>query len=223
MLVGLLIAGGIYAFSYNRLKQQLSIEKLRMKLSSDLHDEVSGLLSGIAMQSDMLQMKIQDEDSKARLHTIGEASRKAMSKLSDVIWAIDSRKDKVEDLIQRMREHADDMLLPMDVTYELKIDKIDLQEKMPVHLRQNLYFIYNEAINNIAKHANATKVWVEFINAGNVFEMSIKDNGNGRARSSFKTGQGLSNIQMRAQRLNASLQIIRDNGYTVRLTMKKFA
>ncbi|MFM9947738.1 MAG: two-component regulator propeller domain-containing protein [Saprospiraceae bacterium] len=223
ILMGLLIVGGIYAFTTNRLKQQLSIEKLRMKLSSDLHDEVSGLLSGIAMQSDMLQMKIQDEDSKARLHTIGEASRKAMSKLSDVIWAIDSRKDKVEDLIQRMREHADDMLLPMDVTYELKIEKIDLQEKMPVHLRQNLYFIYNEAINNIAKHANATKVWVEFVNAGNIFEMSIKDNGNGRARSSFKTGQGLSNIQMRAQRLNASLQIIRDNGYTVRLTMKKFA
>lgn len=222
-LIILLVAAGAYGFFLYRLEQQLGMEKLRMKLSSDLHDEVSGLLSGIAMQSDMLQLIVKDEDSKARLHIIGEASRKAMSKLSDVIWAVDSRKDKVEDLIQRMREHADDMLLPMDVTYELKIDKIDLQQKMPVHLRQNLYFVYNEAINNIAKHANATKVWIEFINAGNVFEMSIKDNGNGRARSSSKTGQGLSNIQMRAQRLNASLQIIRDNGYTVRLTMKKFA
>ncbi len=222
LIIGV-IAIGAYLFFLNRLEQKLDMERLRMKLSSDLHDEVSGLLSGIAMQSDMLQLIVKDEDSKARLHTIGEASRKAMSKLSDVIWAVDSRKDKVEDLIQRMREHADDMLLPMDVTYELKIEKIDLQQKMPVHLRQNLYFIYNEAINNIAKHANATKVWVEFGNAGNIFEMSIKDNGNGRARSSSKTGQGLSNIQMRAQRLNASVQIIRDSGYTVRLTMKKFA
>ncbi len=217
------IVGGAYSFFMYRLGQKLELEKLRMKLSSDLHDEVSGLLSGIAMQSDMLQLIVKDEDSKARLHTIGEASRKAMSKLSDVIWAVDSRKDKVEDLIQRMREHADDILLPMDVTYDLKIDKIDLQQKMPVHLRQNLYFIYNEAINNVAKHANASKVWVEFVNAGNVFEMSIKDNGNGRARNSTRTGQGVSNMQMRAQRLGAALQIIRDNGYTVKLTMKKFA
>jgi len=219
----ILIAAGAYIFFIYKFRHELGIEKLRMKLSSDLHDEVSGLLSGIAMQSDMLLLSVGDEASRAKLHIIGEASRKAMSKLSDVIWAVDSRKDKLEDLIQRMREHADDMLLPMDVTYELKIDKIDLQKKMAVHLRQNLYFIYNEAINNIAKHANATKVWIEFMNVGNIFEMSIKDNGNGRARSSSKTGQGLSNIQMRAQRLNASVQIIRDNGYTVKLTMKKFA
>lgn len=222
-IILLALAAGAYTFFMYRLEQKLELERLRMKLSSDLHDEVSGLLSGIAMQSDMLQLIVKEEDSKARLHIIGEASRKAMSKLSDVIWSVDSRKDKVEDLIQRMREHADDILLPMDVTYDLTIDKIDLQQKMAVHLRQNLYFIYNEAINNIAKHANASKVWIEFVNAGNIFEMSIKDNGNGRARSSTKTGQGLSNIQMRAQRLNASLQIIRDNGYTIKLTMRKFA
>lgn len=227
----LCIAAGsviLYVIFQNRLEQRLQVERLRTKLSSDLHDELSGLLSGIAMQTDVLQMQIQDEKSRERLKQIGEVSRKAMSKMSDVIWSIDSRKDKVEDLLHRMREHADEMLMPLNIVYQMHISKLERQKKMPVTIRQNLYFIFKEAINNIAKHSAATKVNITLKNEGQDFTMIIKDNGGPSPRkekiNGNKGGQGLANLAMRAQRIKASLEIDKtDEGYTIRLKRKRFA
>ena len=110
LLATIFIGGLAWAVFHYLLEQRLKVERIRMKLSSDLHDEMSGLLSGIAMQTDILQMMTADAESQSRLKIIGEVSRKAMSKMSDVIWSIDSRKDRITDLIQRMQEHADEML-----------------------------------------------------------------------------------------------------------------
>ncbi|MCB9292572.1 MAG: hypothetical protein H6559_05510 [Lewinellaceae bacterium] len=218
----------VYVIFQNRLEQRLQVERLRTKLSSDLHDELSGLLSGIAMQTDVLQMQVEDQKTQERLRQIGEVSRRAMSKMSDVIWSIDSRKDKVEDLLHRMREHADEMLIPLNIVYQMHISKLDRQKKIPVTLRQNLYFIFKEAINNIAKHSRANKVNITLKNEGQDFTMIIKDNGgpslpkekvNGR-----KTGQGLANLAMRAERIKAELDVDKgEEGYTIRLKRRRFA
>lgn len=236
IFLGLL--GIIYAILKNRLEQKLRMERLRMKLSSDLHDEVSGLLSGIAMQSDMLRMMSDDQNLKPRLKTIGEASRKAMSKMSDVIWSIDSRKDRLEDLIERMHVHADEVLLPIDIRYDFKVGKMERQQKIPANIRQDIYFIYKEAINNIAKHSQATKVNIQMENLGPLFQLTISDNGAAipvavlenesrgkiiNVRRRRKSGQGLTNMKMRAQRLKAEIKIAKDNGFQVQLQMRKFA
>lgn len=228
----------IYGILKNRLEQKLRMERLRMKLSSDLHDEVSGLLSGIAMQSDMLRMMSKDQELKPRLKTIGEASRKAMSKMSDVIWSIDSRKDRLEDLIERMHVHADEVLLPIDIRYDFKVGNMERQQKIPANIRQDVYFIYKEAINNIAKHSQATKVNIQMENLGPIFQLTISDNGAAipvavlenesrgkiiNVRTRRKSGQGLTNMKMRAQRLKAEIKIAKDNGFQVQLQMRKFA
>ncbi len=224
LLVMLFTCALIYGIFQYQLDQRLKVQRIRMKLSSDLHDEMSGLLSGIAMQSDILQMMTSDNESKSRLKIIGEVSRRAMSKMSDVIWSIDSRKDRVQDLIQRMHEHADEILLPLDIKYDFTVFKIDENQKMPVTIRQNLYFIYKEAINNIAKHSQANRVNILFGNKGNDFEMAIQDNGKGPDETiQSKTGQGISNLKMRAKRINAQLDIATKNGVTVKLNMGRFA
>lgn len=222
ILVVILSVTIIYGILKSRLEQKLKVERLRTKLSSDLHDEVSGLLSGIAMQTDVLQEFVGDEFSRNKLKTIGEKSRKAMSKMSDVIWSIDSRNDRLGDLILRMHEHADEILAPLGIDYQFHIDQLDRNVKMPVKIRQELYFIYKEAVNNIAKHSNATSVEVSLFNNGPDFEMIVHDNGTEQPKAYAKTGQGLANIRMRAQRINASLDISNGDGYTVELRMKKF-
>lgn len=251
VLLILAIFSIIYGIFQSRMRQRLRMEQLRTKLASDLHDEVSGLLSGIAMQSDMVQFMVSDSKVQNRLKTIGEVSRKAMSKMSDVIWSIDSRKDQLEDLVGRMHEHADEMLLPLNIRYDIQIShKLDRTQKIPANIRQDLYFIYKEAVNNIAKHSNANRVFINMRQQGNFFELRIKDNGSlieyltpvssaetaSRAsddksisipapapqQNKKKSGQGLSNLRMRAERLKGTLEINRDSGYSIVLRMKKF-
>jgi signal transduction histidine kinase len=65
------------------------------------------------------------------------------------------------------------------------------------------------------------------INNEGFFLLEIKDNGKGVPRQhngqTFNSGQGLSNIKMRAQRINAKVEIIKEVGYTIRLKMRRFA
>lgn len=215
---------GYWGFRY-QWEQKLQVERFRTKLSSDLHDEMSGLLSGIAMQTDMLQLNSQDDGLKTRLRHIGEVSRKAMSKMSDVIWSIDARKDKMGDLIMRMREHADDILLPLNIQYTFEEKKIDRNHRVPPTIRQELYLIFKESINNVAKHSNANRVDIVLNNNEGGFVMKIEDNGQGIPRkhngSVSHSGQGLSNIKMRARRINAKIEILKDQGYTIKLRMRK--
>jgi len=221
----ILLAGLILwvILQYNA-NQKLKVEQLRTKLSSDLHDEVSGLLAGIAMQSDLVQMTVEKEKAKGQLQKIAETSRSAMSRMSDVIWSIDARKDKMSDLLLRMQEHAAEMLIPLDIDYQFDIDTFNTSKTLGLNLRQNLYLIFTEVVNNIAKHSDADKVEIALKNQGNAFLLHIKDNGSVQeGKNTKKTGQGLSNLKMRSKSINGNLTIVRDNGYEVKLKLKRFA
>ena len=231
-LIALVIVGLFFFILQAKLRERLRNEQLRTQLSSDIHDEVSGLLAGITLQAELLQGKTDDERLRTRLQTVGEAGRNAMSKMSDVIWSIDSRRDTIGNVLQRMQEHADEVLLPLDIRYEFKATGFNEQSKIPGNVRQDLYFIYKEAINNIARHSNATQVEIELEQYAQNFEMFIRDNGQGSkdkisptyssSRFTPKTGQGKDNMKMRSQRLRAELTIDDRAGYTLTLRMRRF-
>ncbi|MEM6320269.1 MAG: triple tyrosine motif-containing protein [Bacteroidota bacterium] len=225
LFCGVLLAILLQLFNKYQLEQQLKVERIRTKLSSDLHDEVSGLLSGIAMQSELLEMTTSDEQNRPKLEKITQTSRSAMSRMSDVIWSIDARKSSVSDLLDRMTEHAMDMLEPIGVHWDLKVENVNRKSKLPVLLRENLYFIYKEAINNVVKHANASKVSILFANRNGQFILSVQNDGTPKNsdQKSYKKGQGTSNMVMRAKKIKAHLNIETDNEYTVTLKRKQLA
>lgn len=213
--------GGFYALR-SRLVHKLKIERLRTKIAADIHDEVSGLLAGIAMQAEVLQHLGTNSVDAGKLNKISEIARKAMSRLHDVIWSIDSRKDHIEDLLFRMQEHANDVLSPLNIQYQVTLKNLDLKTSIPIQIRQDLYYIFKEAINNVAKHARATQVSIRLSHQGRFFEMEIANDGH-RSTSSPKTnsGNGLQNMKMRAERIGAEIHFIQNVEYRVFLRMKR--
>ena len=245
LMLALFIVGLIVGILQGKLRERLRNEQLRTQLSSDIHDEVSGLLAGITLQTELLKHRTDDEKLREKLDAVGEAGRSAMSKMSDVIWSIDSRRDTIGNLLQRMQEHADEVLLPLEIRYDFRADGFDRNRNLAGTIRQDIYFIYKEAINNIARHSNATQVTIELEQFAQSFEMYIHDNGTGvgeggegaassaaipssrtgvRAQfqeASAKTGQGRDNLQMRATRLGGELTLDNRGGYTLILRMRK--
>ncbi len=232
-LIATVIVGLFFLILQAKLRERLRNEQLRTQLSSDIHDEVSGLLAGITLQAELLQHRTDDEKLRTRLQTVGEAGRNAMSKMSDVIWSIDSRRDNIGNLLQRMQEHADEVLLPLDIRYDFTAKGFINERELAGNVRQDLYFIYKEAINNVARHSNATYVEIELEQYAQTFEMFIRDNGKGKESDEYpvysstrftpKKGQGKDNMRMRAQRLRAELTIDDRSGYTLTLRMRRIA
>lgn len=217
-----LISGIIYGFFKYRIAQILKVERLRTRIASDLHDDVGGILSGLAMQSEILELTAKEEE-KEKLRQIADMSRSAMSGMRDTVWAIDSRKDKFEDLIDRMREHAEEVLTPKDFRFDINENQISMTLDLPPLIRQNIYLIYKEAITNIAKHSNGDFVDIDIEMDKSNFEMHIHDNGKFENKSYKTTGLGLSNMKMRAKNLDGELRINTDAGYEITLKIPSFA
>ncbi|MEL6864005.1 MAG: triple tyrosine motif-containing protein, partial [Bacteroidota bacterium] len=201
----------------NRLNQLLHVERLRTKIASDLHDEIGSIMTRISIGTELLKEGVvSEEDQQKELEHISQQSRQVTSIMSDVIWSIDARKDRLQDLIDRMREHLEELLGAAGITYQLDILALPLQKKLEVDVRQNLYFIFKESINNIVKHSNAQNVQVLIDNSQSELHLSIKDDGT-ISKQHPKKGQGLKNMALRAQRIGAQLNIRNEEGFEVEL------
>ena len=215
----LLLIGCSYLLTKYYYQQQLqkkeALEKLRVKISSDLHDDVGSVLAGVSMQSEILSMGAK-EPLKGELLSLNGQSRMAMEKMRDIVWAMDSRRDKFLNLKDRMSTFAISQFQYSDIEFNFDMNGIDINQFISPDIRQNLYFIFKEAITNALKHSTGDLVEILLSKEQNRLILSIKDNGTGFQNEQTE-GLGLSNMKMRAERINASVNIITDSGFEVRV------
>jgi signal transduction histidine kinase len=132
--------------------------------------------------------------------------------MDDLIWNTKPENDSLESLIVRMREYGAEILeaagigLTLNCPVALYSIKLDMQQK------RNLYLIFKEAINNLAKYSNTKNAFIQFEYQKRFLEMIIKDEGPGFTLASIKKGNGLDNMQYRATEMNAQFEINSGNG-----------
>lgn len=211
----LLMSFGFFLYRYFGIRKQVDIERMRVQIASDLHDDVGSSLTEIALQTDLLQAGPGNEEVKKTMKQLGEQSRKIVSSLDDIVWSIDSRNDTAGDLTDRMQDYVNQVLSQKEIKVQYDFDDLKMQEKIPVDVKENVYLIFKESVNNIAKHSNAKKVVIRFAFSGNNYELSIHDNGTITQNGNRKSGQGLRNMRMRAERIGSKIKISENGGYKV--------
>jgi len=215
LLLALLLAG-VFVFIYNYLqvRRLIEMERVRVQIASDLHDDVGTSLTELALQTDFLRTGNLADDVKKTLEQIGEQSRKIVTSLDDIVWSIDARNDSTGDLTDRVQDYVNSVLSFKPIEVEYDFTDLNMDVRLPVHIKENLYLIFKEAVNNIAKHSSANKVTIMLKMKSGQFRLVVHDNGvvpdNGR-----KSGQGLNNINMRAKRIGAKAIIDTGNGFRV--------
>ncbi|MCK5076365.1 MAG: hypothetical protein KAR38_08310, partial [Calditrichia bacterium] len=141
-----------------RVRRLIDMERLRIRIASDLHDDIGSSLTHIAIYSEMIQTADKPEKVLPLSQKIGNISRDIISTMSDVVWSIDARNDKVKDLIDRMHNVAFTTLNVKNIKVEFSQDGLEIEKNIAIDIRQNIFLIFKEAVNNIAKHSNAAYV-----------------------------------------------------------------
>jgi two-component sensor histidine kinase len=217
-LAGAALLFGLLRYRFNqKVKRQKDLAALRTKISSDLHDDVGTILSGLAMQSQMLTYSAKEEQ-KESLKEISDMSREAMEHMRDTVWAMDSRKDKFENLVDRMRDFAEKNLPLKKMTHEFIIENVEGKKFIDPEKRQAIYLIFKEAITNILKHSDGKHVKIFFTEEKYNIRLSIRDDGSAKPPS-HSDGLGMSNMKMRAEKISGTLTATYDNGFLVELIL----
>ena len=201
----LLILTTFFAYNSYRTRQQLKVQKLRNKIASDLHDDVGSTLSSISMFSQMAQQ--QSKETIPLLESIGDYSRKMLDAMADIVWTINPENDQFEQIILRMRNFAYDLLGTKNIEFEFDADEDVTNMKLSMDVRKNIYLIFKEATNNMAKYSGADQASFSIKNEKNNLIMLIHDNGKGFNTLQATNGNGLKNMRKRAEEMGADLRI----------------
>jgi signal transduction histidine kinase len=201
-----------------KIQRQRELEELRTRISSDLHDDVGSLLSGLALHSEITAYTTKDATIKTALNEISLTSRKAMEHMRDTVWAIDARKDKFENLIDRMQAFIEQIFEKTPFTHSFDVHGIEGGAFINPEVRQHIYFIFKEAVTNIIAHSNGTHVSISFSKRGEHISLSVHDNGTMSSTAS-SDGLGLSNMRMRAGKLGGRLQVEDQDGWKITLSV----
>jgi signal transduction histidine kinase len=221
ILLILIALGGVFAFIYNyfRINRLIDIERMRVRIASDLHDDVGATLTEIALNSDFLMATQQGKEVEPSLKEIGSLARNVVSSLDDIVWSIDARNDTAGDLGDRIQDTAGQIFRNLQTQIHFDFDANKNDRALPVEVRENVFLIVKEALNNAAKYANADNIRVKIAFERGKLLVEVKDDGIGlHQHQSGRKGNGLLNMKMRAERIHANLHIEEDNGTLVRIS-----
>lgn len=218
-----IIAMIIYGMHRLRIKRLLAVERIRNRVARDLHDDMGSTLSTINILSSMAKAKLSTDMFKASeyINKISDNSQRMMEAMDDIVWAIKPSNDSMQKVVARMREFATNVFEAKDIDIEFKADEEVNDAQIGMEARRDFFLVFKEAVNNAAKYSKCSRADVHIFIDHHKLVMQVKDNGIGFNVKQADGGNGLGNMQKRADAMKGNVQIIssENSGTTVTLTV----
>jgi nitrate/nitrite-specific signal transduction histidine kinase len=187
--------------------EQAAAAAERSRLARDLHDAVSQTLFSSALIAEVLP-KIWEknpEEGRRRLEELRLLTRGALAEMRALLLELRPaalEQGELSDLLRQLSEAVTGRAR-VPVTVE-----VEGQRPLPPDVQVALYRIAQEALNNVAKHARATKVVVNLRMSAERVTLTISDDGVGFTPGEFSPEHlGVGIMRERAEAVGAHLSI----------------
>jgi ligand-binding sensor domain-containing protein/two-component sensor histidine kinase len=223
LTLGAIFVGfSIYAVHRQRVGRLVELERVRTRIATDLHDDIGANLSLIAMLSEVARGFLKNDDRRMKdwFSTIATTSRDTVDAMSDIVWAVNPKRDQLSDLTQRMRRFAEDILGARDIALNFRAPELERDLKVGADLRREVFLIFKETINNTVRHSQCTASEVELKVARGWLVLQMSDNGRGFDLKGTSEGNGLASMRQRAQKLGGTLDVSSPNGQGTSVTLR---
>jgi ligand-binding sensor domain-containing protein/two-component sensor histidine kinase len=204
----------IYAGVRYRINQLRRVQYVRDRIARDLHDEIGSTLSSISIYTEVVKNKVQNQNPEVDplLSKISSGTLRVMESMSDIVWAINSRNDSLDNLSARIQALISELEESTPFKIEFFNDDTLNTLSLPMEKRKNVYLIFKEALNNALKYSNAERIAIRLVRHKGGVLLEVKDDGVGFDLSSSANGNGLDNMRSRAEAIRGVLDIESANG-----------
>jgi signal transduction histidine kinase len=200
--------------AYERLyerAQKSAVTDERARLARELHDTVTQVLYGVALAANSAEMLLEKEknpvEAVKQLKEIQNLAQSGLVELRAFILELHPDTLEKEGLLEALRRR----LNVLEVSYHLQIeDKLGRSEpKIALNYKEILYRVGLEALNNIVKHAKASKVRLNLTRSTNWIELEIADDGIGfDTNRNFPGHLGLVSMQERVRGVKGEFKLV---------------
>lgn len=216
------IAAAALAWHRARIRRIFAMERIRRQIATDLHDDIGSGLSQIAILSEVAKRDAAAEPALVgRLDELAELARAMREGMSDIVWAIDPRKDRLVDLVRRMQQVAFGLLASNGRVVEFNAPSEDAMRRLALapDRKRHLFLAFKETVANVARHSGAGRARVDVSIGERALTLVIEDDGAGFDPEAAHEGHGLASLRSRASALGARLAIDSSPGRGTRVEL----
>jgi len=188
-------------------------EDERKRVARELHDDLGQTLGGMAFHIKALDQSLGTSNPQfiKQLTEINHMITDASDRMYDLI--LDLRPSSLDDLglVHALRSHADRVFNGNGVSFDLNTEKFS--RRLPTEIETALFRVFQEALNNVRRHAHAKRVSISLACNPRGFEGQIVDDGQGFDLNSIQPtgehprGLGLLGMQERVIQCGGELEI----------------
>lgn len=207
-----------------QLERQNAVEKERARIAKDIHDDLGSRLTRMMLLGQRVQEDAASPD-KLIVHArkMVDSAVNTMQIMDEIVWAVDPQKDTLNGLVGYIGQYANEFLEGTHIRCRLEMPVQVPSVVIPAEARHELFLALKEALNNAAKHAQASEVHVALRIFDSTVTIVVEDNGCGiRNGHSDRKGSGLENMVKRMEKLGGECRITTapGAGTKVQLTLK---
>jgi signal transduction histidine kinase len=203
------------------LQQQHALEKERTRIARDIHDDLGASLTEISLLSDHGQKRLdRPGEVEIDLQRISATAREAVQIADGIVWAVNPRNDSLDHLANYLVHFAEDFFRLTTIRCRLDVPADLPHIHLPMQHRHHLLMGVKEACNNVARHSEASEVWLRMTLADQEFRIMVEDNGRGfRPESTSEDSDGLLNMRERMADLGGRLELSSGPGRGTRVKL----
>ena len=192
----------------------------RNRISADMHDDLGAGMTTIRLYSELAKNKLLDNPIP-EIDKISSSSNELLNKMNAIIWSMSSSNDSLGNLTAYIRSYALEYFEGSGVDCRISIPDDLPNIEVIGEIRRNVFLVVKEALNNILKHARATKVTITLERVANGLTLYIHDNGVGIDMDKLRQfSNGLKNMKKRMNDVNIDFSIENKDGTLITLHRK---
>ena len=187
--------------------KQLAVLQERQRLALELHDSVTQSLYSVTLYANAAALALaagKHETTASYLQELQETAQEGMRDMRLLLFQLHPPELDTEGLVAVLQER----LAAVEGRAGLQTDfQVEGERRLPIAIEEELYWIAQEALNNVRKHAQAQRVTVRLHFTPATFYLEVLDDGVGFDRSAIagRGGVGLRSIAERAARIGGQL------------------
>jgi ligand-binding sensor domain-containing protein/signal transduction histidine kinase len=218
----LLVSMGIVVFSVHRFWLRLRFDrllateriktqetdKIRKRVAMDFHDEMGNQLASITALINLINIRKAKNEHHIDdlLAKLSQHAQSLFNGTKDFIWSIDPKSDHAEAILINIRDFAEDLFDSTSVNFYFQTTPEAKAISLLPGYSRHITLMCKELFTNIVKHAHAKNVYVSAQLTDIGLLIAIEDDGCGFDLEAHRAkGYGLNNLQVRANKIKASL------------------
>jgi len=190
--------------------EDLTLAAERQRMARELHDTLAQGLAGLILQLEAANSHLANGRAERAKEILVQAMARARNTLADARRAIgDLRQGAAvpEDLSEAVREEADHFATATGIACTLDLDSLP---PLPDDMREHTLRVVSEGLTNVARHAQASQVWIRLASGDDCLEVEVRDDGVGfdPAAAAAQSGHyGLLGMRERARLAGGTLVV----------------